>query len=167
MPTPSKVTTYPFLSLDNGGLYADNGNFQTDGQGNVTAVGLTTSGALSLLSTTLQLESTASGSIATPTGAGQTISTSHLVNRVAASGACTAAILAAGTKNGQIAIVTNETTTAANTITFSTTLATGLVLTDATPNAVVIKAASAAIFIWFTSLNSGNGAWVHVAPFGG
>jgi len=115
----------------------------------------------------LQLQSTPSGSIPTPTGAGVTIGTANLVNRTAPSGAVTGAILAAGTKNGQVAIVTNESIVVANTITFSATLATGLVLVDASADATVIKAASAAIFIWFSSLNSGNGAWVHVGPFAG
>lgn len=108
-----------------------------------------------------------SNSIASPTGAGVTIGTSQFINRNAAAGAVTAAILAAGTFNGQVVIVTNETTTVANTITFSTTLATGLVLTDATPDANVIKAASASMFIWLQSLNGGNGAWVKFGPFGG
>jgi hypothetical protein len=42
-----------------------------------------------------------------------------------------------------------------------------LILTDAVPDAHVIKASSAAMFIWFSSLNGGNGAWVRVGPFGG
>jgi hypothetical protein len=106
-------------------------------------------------------------SIATPTGAAQTIDTSQFINRVAPAGACTGAILKAGTFNGQIVIVTNEATNAARSITFSTTLATGLVLTDATPDANVILPSSASMFIWLTSLNSGNGAWVKFGPFGG
>jgi len=108
-----------------------------------------------------------STSIATPTGAGVTIGSSQFINRNAPSGAVTAAILAAGSFNGEIIIVTNESTIVANSITFSTTLATGLVLTDATPDANVIKAASASMFIWLTSLNGGNGAWVKFGPFGG
>lgn len=167
MPAPTSTVTQPNINQQTNGLYADNGNLVSDGAGNLTAVGLTTSGALALLSTILQLESTPSGSIPTPTGAAQTIATSHTISRTAPSGAVTGAILAAGTKNGQICIVTNESTVVANTITFSTTLATGLVLTDATPDGHVIKASSAAIFIWFSSLNSGNGAWVRVGPFGG
>jgi hypothetical protein len=155
MPAPTSTSTgQPLVNQQSGGLYADNGSFTTDGFGGLTALGL-------------QGGSTPSGSIPTPTGAAQTIATSNLINRVAPSGACTNAILAAGTKNGQIAIVTNESTVVANTITFNTAVATGLVLTDATPDGHVIKASSAAIFIWFSSLNGGNGAWVRVGPFGG
>jgi len=128
---------------------------------------LTVNGILAALGAVLQGSSTPAASIPTPTGAGVTIATGNVINRVAPSGACTAAILAAGTVNGQIAVVTNESTVVANTITFSTTLATGLILTDATPDAHVIKASSGAIFAWFTSLNAGAGAWVRVGPFGG
>ncbi len=167
MTAPTSTTTAPTQSQQSAGFYFDNGNITSDGAGNTTVVGLTTSGLQALLGTVLQLGSTPSASIPTPTGAAQTIATSYLVNRVAPSGACTGAILAAGTKNGQIAIVSNESTTVANTITFSTTLATGLVLVDASSDATVVKAASVAIFVWFTSLNSSNGAWVHVAPFAG
>lgn len=102
-----------------------------------------------------------------PTGAGQIISITGTVIPVAPSGACTNAQMAAGSFDGQIAIVTNESTVVANTITFNTAVATGLVLTDATPDAIVIKAASLAIFVWRASLNGGNGAWVHGTAFGG
>lgn len=107
-------------------------------------------------------------SFPTPTGAGQTIPTNQgLFNVVNPSGACTAAILQAGTYNYQLAVIVNIATTVANTITFSTTLGTGLVLTDSTPDANVIKAASCAVFVWIQSLNGGNGAWVRQGPFGG
>jgi len=167
MTAPTSTVTQPNVNQQTGGLYADNGAFTTDGLGNIIATSATLSGILAALGTVLQLGSTASGSIPTPTGAAQTIATTNIINRTAPSGAVTAAILQAGTKNGQVAVVSNESTVVANTITFSTTLATGLVLTDATPDGHVIKAASAAIFIWFSSLNSGNGAWVRVGPFGG
>lgn len=108
-----------------------------------------------------------SNTIATPSGAAQTIDTSQLINRNVPGAACTGAILKAGVYNGQIAIVTNEATVVARSITFSTTLATGLVLTDASSDANVILAASASMFIWLSSLNSGNGAWVKFGPFGG
>lgn len=94
--------------------------------------------------------------IATPTGAAQTIATTNAISRTAPSGACTNAILQAGTVNGQTVIVTNESTVAANTITFNTAVATGFVLTNATPTAVVIAAAEAKMFIWLSSLT----AWV-------
>ncbi len=137
-------------------------NAYVDGQ---LTVGSLLPGLVALLGTILQLGS--SGAVATPTGAAQTIATTSIINRTAPAGACTAAVLQAGTQNGQLAIVTNESTVVANTITFNTTVATGFVLTDATPDAIVIKAASAAIFIWLASLNSGAGAWVHVGPFAG
>jgi hypothetical protein len=156
MQDPSIVTDILRVT---GKISSDGGSLSTDGTGVVT---LNT-----LIASFLTPSSTASGAIPTPTGAANTISTANVINRVAPSGACTGSILAAGTKNGQIAIVTNEATTVANTITFSTTVATGLVLTNATPTAVVIAAAEAAIFIWFASLNGGNGAWVHVAPIVG
>jgi hypothetical protein len=167
MTAPTSLVTQANVNQQTGGLYADNGALTTDGAGNITGTSVTLSGILSALGTLLQLGSTASGSIPAPTGAAQTIATANVVNRTAPAGACTGAILAAGTKNGQVAIVTNESTVVASTITFSTTLATGLILTDATPDAHVIKASSAALFIWFTSLNSGAGAWVRVGPFGG
>lgn len=165
-----------------GSLSTDDGAFATDGAGNLTTTGQisaaggihATNGGLSVLAGTtqllgsvLQLNDTASANIQAPTGAAQTITTSKVVNRTAPTGACTGAILAAGVQDGQVIIVTNESTVVANTITFSTTLATGLVLTDATPDAHVIKASSAAMFVWFTSLNGGSGAWVRVGPFGG
>lgn len=168
MPAPTSTTTgQPLVNQQTNGLYADNGALTSDGAGALTVTGLTTSGALALLSAMLQLGSTPSGSIPTPTGAAQTIATTNTVNRTAPSGAVTGAILQAGTKNGQIAIVTNESTVVANTITFNTAVATGFVLTDATPTAVVIKAASARMFVWFSSLNGGNGAWVAIAPAAG
>lgn len=108
-----------------------------------------------------------SNSIATPTGAGVTIGTSQFINRNAPSGAVTGAILQAGSFNGQVIIVTNESTVVARSIIFSTTLATGLVLTDASSDAITILASSASMFIWLSSLNSGNGAWVKFGPFGG
>lgn len=161
MPAPTSTTTgQPLINQQTNGLYADNGALVSDGAGNITAVGLATSGVF-------QPGSTPSGSIPTPTGAAQTIATTNTINRVAPSGACTAAILQAGTKNGQIAIISNESIVVANTITFSTTLATGLVIVDASATAVVIKAASARLFIWFSSLNGGNGAWVPMAPAAG
>lgn len=102
-----------------------------------------------------------SPTIPTPTGAAQTIATNTgVVSRNAASGACTNAILQPGTVNGQRVVVTNETTVAANTITFNTAVATSFVLTNATPTAVVINAAEAKEFIWLSSLNAGAGAWV-------
>ncbi len=167
MPAPTSTTTIANVNQQTGGVYEDNGALTSDGAGNINATSLTLSGVLTALGAVLQLGSTPSGSIPTPTGAAQTIATTNMVNRTAPSGAVTGAILQAGTKNGQVAIVTNESTVVANTITFSTTLATGLVLTDATPDGHVIKAASAAIFVWFSSLNGGNGAWVRVGPFGG
>lgn len=108
-----------------------------------------------------------SNSIATPTGAAQTIGTSQFINRNAPSGAVTGAILQPGVYNGQIIIVTNEATVVARSIIFSTTIATGNVLTDANSDAVTILASSASMFIWLSSLNSGNGAWVKFGPFGG
>lgn len=108
-----------------------------------------------------------SNSIATPTGAGVTIGTSQFINRNAPSGAVTGAILAPGSFNGQVIIVTNESTVVARSIIFSTTIATGNVLTDASSDAITILASSASMFIWLSSLNSGNGAWVKFGPFGG
>jgi hypothetical protein len=104
-----------------------------------------------------------SPTIPTPTGAAQTIATNTgMVSRTAPSGACTNAVLQAGTINGQRVVITNESTVAANTVTFNTAVATGLVLTNATPTAVVINAAEAKEFIWLASLNGGNGAWVAI-----
>lgn len=111
---------------------------------------------------------TPSAGIAAPTGAAQTINTNQgFVTRTAPAGACTNAILQAGVRDGQMVLVTNESTTVANTITFNTTVATGFVLTDATPTAVVIKASSAKLFLWMASLNAGNGAWVPIPPAAG
>lgn len=115
-----------------------------------------------LAGTALQLSG--SSTVAAPTGAAQTIATNTgMISRTAPTGACTGAILQAGTQDRQLCIVTNESTTVANTITFSTTLATGNVLTDATPTAVVIKASSMKVFVWFTSLS----AWVPTPPAAG
>lgn len=153
MAAPNNMTTQPFINQATGGIYLDNGNITSDGQGNLSFLGA--------LLTALQMSAT--GAVATPTGAAQTIATGTLVSRTAPSGACTNAILAAGTKNGQIVVVTNEQTVVANSITFNTAVATGLVLTNATPTAVTIGAATAAIFMWLSSLNGGAGAWVHIA----
>lgn len=110
----------------------------------------------------------AAGAIATPTGSAQTIVTNlGLISRTAPSGACTNAILQAGTFNGQLVIVTNENVAStANTITFNATIATSFVANDGT-NPQVIKCATAKMFIWLSSLNSGNGAWVALEPFAG
>lgn len=166
-----------------GSLSTDDGAVSTDGAGTVTASAITTTGngglhvnnggfavlagTIQLLGSVLQLNDTAAANIQTPTGAAQTITTSKVINRTAPTGACTGAILAAGVVDGQLIIVTNESTVVANTITFATAIATGLVLTDATPDAHVIKASSAAVFVWFASLNGGAGAWVRIGPFGG
>lgn len=89
-----------------------------------------------------------------------TIATSKLVVRTSANGAAvTGMTLGAGTVNGQIVIVTNEDSTAANSITFGTTVASNFVF-GAT--ASTIAGGSMAVFIWLSSLNSGNGAWVRV-----
>lgn len=89
-----------------------------------------------------------------------TIATNKLVSRTSANGAAvTGMTLGAGTVNGQIVIVTNEDSTAADSITFGTTVASNFVFGAA---ASTIAGGSMAIFIWLTSLNSGNGAWVRV-----
>jgi hypothetical protein len=130
-------------------LSLDNGNISTDGLGNLTFQNLITQGAklvLSNQSAVVNLTSTT------------TIATAKVISRTSANGAAvTAMTLAAGSVNGQVVIVTNEDNTAANSITFGTTIATNLVF-GAT--ASTIAGGSFAIFIWFASLNSGNGAWV-------
>jgi hypothetical protein len=48
MTAPSKTTTWPSMSEDTGGIYADNGAFVTDGAGNVTAGNVTPTGTITL-----------------------------------------------------------------------------------------------------------------------
>lgn len=163
------------LTITAGGLTVTAGGATiTAGGLTVTAGGLTVSaggltvsaGTQALLGAILQLG--LSATIPTPTGAAQTIATNTgIVSRTAPSGACTNAILQAGTQNGQIVIVTNENVAStANTITFNTTIATSFVANDGT-NAEVIKCGTAKMFIWLSSLNSSNGAWVSCGPFAG
>ena len=105
------------------------------------------------------------GAVATPTGAAQTIATSvsNPISRTAPSGACTNAILQAGSVNGQICIVTNENNASTtNTITFNTTIATSFVYNDGT-NPQVIKCGTGKMFIWIAALS----AWVALEPFAG
>lgn len=183
----ANLISQPLINPVTGGLSVDGNNITSDGVlGNlavnkvtaaagstitaggltVTAGGLTvTAGTTALNGTVLQLNN--QSSIATPTGSAQTIATSNFLCRTAPSGACTNAILAAGTVNGQLIIVTNENVAStANTITFNSTIATANVINDGT-NPQVIKCGTAKMFVWLTSLNSGNGAWVPLEPFAG
>jgi hypothetical protein len=210
---PTSLVLYPVINAATNGVFLDNGNITSDGNGQITigknnkyiqgtksdgttaqnilgisaannthvvavtgqSVKLTDntndfaiiSAALAnILSTALQFS--VSPTIPTPTGSAQTIATNTgIISRTAPSGACTNAILQAGTVNGQIVIVTNENVASTtNTITFNTTIATSNVINDGT-NPQVIKCGTAKAFIWLSSLNGGNGAWVSLAPFGG
>jgi hypothetical protein len=153
MPVPSKTITAPIISLDNGGIYLDNGLVQTDGQGNLALTGPKLS--LSISSAAVVVTSST------------TISTAATISRTAPGGAVTGMILGAGTVNGQIVVVTNENVAStANTITFNATIATSFVANDGT-NPQVIKCGTCKAFVWIAALNSGNGAWVALEPFAG
>lgn len=100
----------------------------------------------------------------TPSGSG-TLSTSQLINRYTGSGgaAITGLDLAAGTFPGQLAAILNEVATVADTLSISG----AHVLLDASSDAIIVKAASAELFIWDPYLNSNAGLWVHVGGFAG
>lgn len=121
-----------------------------------------TSGTMALLGTIFQCAT--SGSAQAPSGAGQTLVVNTVVNRKAPGAACTGTIMAPGTINGQLCIITNESQNTNNTITFAAP-ATSNVWDDGT-NPPVIKAGTAKMFVWISALNT-TGAWVPFGPFGG
>jgi hypothetical protein len=165
---PSDQLTYPDLFRILGPVSIANDPNGAAGSLTVTGPISSSGGTQALLGLILQLSASASGSIPTPTGAAQTIATNTgIISRVAPSGACTAAIMQAGTVNGQLVIVTNENVASTtNIITFSATIATANVINDGT-NPQVIKCGTAKAFIWLASLNAAAGAWVALAPFAG
>lgn len=130
----------------------DNGNVTTDGAGNITAVSITSS---------VPAAGTVSGTSPAPSG---TLATSSALMRFTPTGAVGSLNLALGTKNGQFVTIENNSTVVANTMTFPTG---GNILVDASSDSIVIKAASAEMFVFDLALNSGAGLWVHVGPFAG
>jgi|SRR5581483_4507003 len=130
----------------------DAGNITTDGSGNITAVSITSS---------VPAAGTVSSTSPAPSG---TLATSSAVMRFTPTGATGSLNLALGTKNGQFVTIVNESTTVANTMTFPTG---GNILVDASSDSIVVKAASAEMFVFDLALNSGAGLWVHVGPFAG
>ncbi len=128
----------------------------------------TNENVFNLSSLLLSVLASPSGSINTTGGAAMTIATNTgVISRTAPSTAGTGAILAPGTVNGQIVIVTNENVASTtNIITFSATIATANVINDGT-NPQVIKCGTAKAFVWLASLNSAAGAWVSLGAYGG
>lgn len=145
------------LTLTSGDLILNTGNVALT-KGNLTV----TAGTTALLGAVLQggLTATTQGG----TGAAVTFTTGAVINRKLPTGACTGAILAAGTVNGQIIVVSNLAQNATFTITFDVP-ATSNVWDDGT-NPQVLKAGTAKMFYWDTSINT-TGAWVAFAPFAG
>ena len=167
---------YDGLTLMSGDLTLKSGNISTtvgtitsggaltvsSGGATVTAGGLTvTAGTTALNGAVLQagITTTQGG-----TGAAVTFTTANVINRKLPTGACTGAILAAGTVNGQIIIVTNEAQNTSYSITFDVP-ATSNVWDDGT-NPQVIKAGTAKMFVWISAINT-TGAWVALAPYAG
>lgn len=129
----------------------DNGSITTDGSGNITATSIASS---------VPAAGTVSATSPAPVSP---LATSSAVMRFTPTGAVTSLNLAAGTKNGQFVTIVNEQTVVADTMSISG----ANVLLDASSDAIVVKAASAEMFIWDLALNSGAGLWVHVGPFAG
>lgn len=139
-----------------GKLTSDNGNFATDGTlGNITANQVTVSGnvlgAINSLSITASAQSLAADSA--------TITTAKAINRTLPTAARASMVLAPGTVNGQICIVTNEATTADFSITFAAVVATSNILGDGV-EALLIADGSACMFVWITT----SSAWLSLTP---
>ena len=155
-PDSIKIVGPLIITSDNnsgaaGKISSDNGTFLTDGAGNITAASLTNNGAFNAS------VSATSPAPVTPLASGS------MVMRFTPTGAVVALDIAAGTKNGQIVIIENNTTVVTDTMTISGSH----VLLDASSDGIVVKAASCEMFVFDLALNSGAGLWVHVGPFGG
>jgi hypothetical protein len=133
MAAPTRTTTVPNVSLDTGGLYADNGALSTDGAGNLIVASLVSGASIATKQNT--------GTAPTIATSG-TISTAALgISRVTTGGAVTGVIMQAGTFAGQEVWVVNE---SANSITFAA------VATSNVSNGVsgVIAALNGRKFVW-------------------
>jgi len=152
------------LTLAAGDLTLNSGNVNlTKGNVTATAGNLTvTTGTSALLGAVLQAGATSSTQGGT--GSAVTFTTGAVINRKLPTGACTTAILAAGTVNGQMIVVSNLAQNTSYSITFDAP-ATSNVWDDGT-NPQVIKAGTAKMFYWDTSINT-TGAWVAFAPYAG
>lgn len=156
------------LDIMSGDVNLKNGNLSVSGTsaltGAVTLTGAATvSGTAALLGAVLQAgisSSTAQGGATT----GITFTTASVINRKLPTGACGTAILAPGTVNGQIIVVSNLAQNTGYTITFDAP-ATSNVWDDGT-NPQVIKAGTAKMFYWDSNINT-TGAWVAFAPYAG
>lgn len=102
--------------------------------------------------------------ISTPTTNAVIPTTSFLVRLAGGGGAAITGLdLAAGTVNGQVVIIENSNTTVANTLSFSG----AHIMLDASSDAIIVKAASATMFVWDAAPGAASALWVHVGPFGG
>ena len=146
---------YDGLTIMAGDLTLKSGNLSVTGTATVSGT-TTLNGAVLVPSFT---SSTQGG-----TGAAVTFTTGSVINRKLPTGGCTGAILAPGTVNGQIIVVSNLAQNTAYSITFDVP-ATSNVWDDGT-NPQVIKAGTAKMFYWDTSINT-TGAWVAFAPYAG
>ena len=143
-----------------GKMTSDNGNFSTDGTlGNLTATKLTVAGKVFGAVTSLDITSSAQAISADAS----TITTAKTINRTLPGAAHTGMILAAGTVDGQLCIVTNEAVGATSTLTFNATVATSNVAGDGT-EVTIIEDNSATLFIWLA--NAAAPAWYPVMSVG-
>lgn len=140
---PGDLQSADFQSASDGSVWFDQGNVYTDGNGNVTVATLTSTGDIITGGTFRGGQSSAAQAIAT----GNTVNTAGLrVARCTAAAAATGVALQAGTQQGQEVYVVNE-SAAANSIAFTTNVATAFTLAGAT----------AAHFIW----DSVTALWYH------
>jgi hypothetical protein len=140
---------------DGGNIISDNGNFSTDGAGNLTATSIiaainASSGNVN--AGTLQLVETTNTAQVITTGGTITVPANTSVVRVNPGAAVTGIILPTSTINGQILIVINI-AVAANTVTFATAATSHV----ADGTAAVITGPAMKVFVWDTT----EGFWYH------
>lgn len=173
MTAPSVTSTYPYRSLDTHGMgiYASNGNFVVDDNGNVTAAGSTTNTGRIVASTGISVTAggaTITGGVTTdllqggsPTAIATvadsgTIVISRRVAKVSGAAGATvaaAAIATSGAVGGQELIVLNENTTVGSTLVISTN-----VILKAGTTSVTVSGLAGARFIF----DDTQSKWVNV-----
>lgn len=141
---------------DGGSITSDNGNFTTDGAGNVTATSITAAIKASggnVNAGTLQLVETTTAAQVIANGNTITLPANTTVVRVAPAAAVTGIIMPTQTGgNGQIVIVIN-TSAAANTVTFAAAGTSGV----ADGVSAVIAGLTMKVFVW----DATEALWYH------
>lgn len=126
------------------GISLDNGALTTDGSGNIT--GTSISAPAMFLPQSAPAAIANSSTIATANGG---------IARCTVAAACTAVVMAAGTKTGQTVVVINE-SAAANTITFAAQGTSNV----AGGTTVSLAGLAAHLFVW----DAGTSLWYQVGP---